>query len=131
MTSEPGRDSLRTPPVNQPSPIARSRPHVTVVLIGAGLAVCCTVTLGQQRVADTVHNLSVAGPGSVRAQSEQEICVFCHAPHNTGPMRPLWNRDVSPASYQIYQSSTLDASPGQPTGSSKLCLSCHDGTIAL
>jgi predicted CXXCH cytochrome family protein len=31
----------------------------------------------------------------------------------------------------IYESSTLDAHPGQPTGASKLCLSCHDGTIAL
>jgi predicted CXXCH cytochrome family protein len=35
------------------------------------------------------------------------------------------------SNYRIYESSTLDAKPGQPTGSSKLCLSCHDGTIAL
>jgi predicted CXXCH cytochrome family protein len=43
----------------------------------------------------------------------------------------LWNRDLSVSSYKIYESSTLDAQPGQPTGASKLCLSCHDGTIAL
>jgi predicted CXXCH cytochrome family protein len=82
-------------------------------------------------VADTVHNLSVSGPGEVRAATERQICVFCHAPHNTGGLRPLWNRDVPASSYTIYDSSTLDALPGQPTGSSKLCLSCHDGTIAL
>jgi len=35
------------------------------------------------------------------------------------------------ANYRIYRSSTFDAAPGQPTGASKLCLSCHDGTIAL
>ncbi|UCE59654.1 MAG: hypothetical protein JSU63_19695 [Phycisphaerales bacterium] len=63
--------------------------------------------------------------------SEQQVCVFCHAPHKTSGQRPLWNRESSITSYQIYQSSTLDANAGQPTGSSKLCLSCHDGTIAL
>jgi predicted CXXCH cytochrome family protein len=85
----------------------------------------------QDRVAETPHNLSVSGPGPVRAAGEGQVCIFCHAPHNTGGMRPLWNRDVPATSYQIYQSSTLDAKIDQPSGSSKLCLSCHDGTIAL
>ena len=35
------------------------------------------------------------------------------------------------ATYQIYASPTLNAFPGQPTGKSKLCLSCHDGTVAV
>lgn len=85
----------------------------------------------QTRVSDTVHNLSVGGSGSVRAAAESQICVFCHAPHNTRGAQPLWNRELPATSYTIYQSSTLDAETGQPTGSSKLCLSCHDGTIAL
>ncbi len=89
------------------------------------------IASGQDRVSETVHNLSASGPGAVRAQTESQICIFCHAPHNTSGMRPLWNREESNVSYEIYQSSTLDAKPGQPTGSSKLCLSCHDGTIAL
>lgn len=38
---------------------------------------------------------------------------------------------MSIESYTIYTSRSLDAEPGQPTGSSKLCLSCHDGTMAL
>jgi predicted CXXCH cytochrome family protein len=59
------------------------------------------------------------------------VCIFCHAPHHTSGTRPLWNREMSLASYRIYESSTMDAKPGQPTGASKLCLSCHDGTIAL
>jgi len=33
--------------------------------------------------------------------------------------------------YTLYSSSTMQALPGQPDGSSILCLSCHDGTIAL
>ncbi len=93
--------------------------------------VLCAPLAAQDRVSDTVHNLSASGPGRIRAQSEAQVCIFCHAPHNTQGLRPLWNRDLSAATYRIYQSSTLNALPGQPTGSSKLCLSCHDGTIAL
>jgi predicted CXXCH cytochrome family protein len=43
----------------------------------------------------------------------------------------LWNRSDQTTNYIPYQSSTLFAVVGQPTGASKLCLSCHDGTIAL
>ena len=87
--------------------------------------------VAQDRVSETVHNLSASGPGRIRALGESQVCIFCHAPHNTGGVRPLWNRDLPITSYLIYQSTTLDALPGQPTGASKLCLSCHDGTIAL
>jgi predicted CXXCH cytochrome family protein len=82
-------------------------------------------------IVNTRHNLSVSGPGSLRASTESDICLFCHAPHNkTGPS-PLWNHGVSAATYTPYVSSTLQATVGQPTGASKLCLSCHDGTVAL
>jgi len=82
-------------------------------------------------VANTPHNLSANGPGTVKAATETEICIFCHAPHNALPLRPLWNRALPTSAYKIYTSNSLKALPGQPTGDSKLCLSCHDGTIAL
>jgi predicted CXXCH cytochrome family protein len=84
-----------------------------------------------QSVLDSPHNLSASGPGSIRAASEDQVCIFCHTPHNATPIRPLWNRAIPTSSYTVYTSKALDAHPGQPTGSSKLCLSCHDGTIAL
>lgn len=90
-----------------------------------------TAVRAQESIVNTVHNLSSGGPGTVRAVSESQVCIFCHTPHHTSGMSPLWNRATSQANYNIYQSTTLDAQPGQPTGSSKLCLSCHDGTIAL
>lgn len=82
-------------------------------------------------VADTIHNLSVGGPGRVRAVSESGVCVFCHIPHRAATQAPLWNRPASTATYQPYGSTTTQAAPGQPTGASILCLSCHDGTIAF
>lgn len=77
------------------------------------------------------HNLSAGGPGTVKAGTETEICVFCHTPHNGTSEAPLWNRYSSGAVYIPYISTTVKSRPGQPTGASKLCLSCHDGTIAL
>ena len=83
------------------------------------------------QVSNTRHNLSVSGPGPIRASSESEVCVFCHAPHNASTIGQLWNRQASQASYVPYSSSTIRATLGQPTGASILCLGCHDGTVAL
>lgn len=82
-------------------------------------------------IAGTKHDLSTKGWGS------NQICIFCHTPHNgtTGLSAPLWNHALTAVTaYQIYDSSvssSLDAVTGQPGGISKLCLSCHDGTVAL
>jgi predicted CXXCH cytochrome family protein len=84
-----------------------------------------------QSITHTVHNLSVSGPGSIKATSETEICIFCHTPHTSSPIGPLWNRQSQGSLYVLYSSSTEQAAQGQPDGSSYLCLSCHDGTIAL
>lgn len=84
-------------------------------------------------VATTKHNLSISGPGSVKATVETEICVFCHTPHSASTTAQLWNRrdPASAPSYTPYVSTSLKSAVGQPNGSSLLCLSCHDGTIAL
>jgi predicted CXXCH cytochrome family protein len=102
------------------------------VLVVTGLVGAAAICGGQsQSVIYTPHNLSASGPGAVRASGEDEVCVFCHTPHNSAPVQPLWNRSSSTSLYTVYRSDSLKSEPGQPTGSSKLCLSCHDGTIAL
>ena len=65
-----------------------------------------------------------------------EICIVCHTPHNadtTVTDAPLWNHELTQTVFDLYDSPTFDGSSTitQPTGSSKLCLSCHDGTVAL
>ena len=84
-----------------------------------------------QSVVNSLHNLSASGPGDVIASTESEVCIFCHTPHNSRPVSPLWNRNDPGIVYTLYNSSTTQAAPGQPDGASVLCLSCHDGTIAL
>jgi len=83
-------------------------------------------------IMDSKHNLSVSGPGTVKSITETEVCIFCHTPHQARRDIPyLWNREDTTATFTTYESSTLYANVGQPSGASKLCLSCHDGTIAL
>ncbi len=94
------------------------------------------VSFCYSKVSETKHNLSVTGPGPVKSIDETQICIFCHTPHNSSPEGPLWNHEVSAVTnYQHYWSPTLqayDIDNAPPIdGFSKLCLSCHDGTVAL
>lgn len=74
------------------------------------------------------HDFSTTG------WSGGQICVACHTPHNANTTvtdAPLWNHALTTKTYTLYSSPTLNAATGQPVGTSKLCLSCHDGTVAV
>lgn len=93
-----------------------------------------------------VGALAVAGlafgmSGTSFAAHSDHGCVNCHMPHKSGSTNPddygvpLWstlqNADGLPT-FDLYTSGSLDASDiSQPTGPSKLCLGCHDGTYAV
>lgn len=91
----------------------------------------------QSKMLSTRHNLSVSGSGTIRAATEQQLCVFCHTPHvpKQYAAEQLWNRPATAAEYTLYSSDYLTSlgydAPDQPNPRSKLCLSCHDGTIAI
>lgn len=101
----------------------------------------CTVILsftiivpGISQIAGTAHDFS----GKSWAPMDNKICGVCHTTHNAMnvPSAPLWTHQVtSVASYTLYSSPTFDPHGGttitNPGASSKLCLSCHDGTVAL
>jgi uncharacterized protein with PQ loop repeat len=55
-------------------------------------------------IVNTKHNMSITGPGGIKATTETEICVFCHIPHNAQPGRPLWNHDMPGSAYTMYTS---------------------------
>jgi len=115
-----------------------------VAALGVMLLAALPLPVLAQRTSDvrnTLHNLSSSGPGTAKATTENEVCVFCHTPHgaDTGALaeKPLWNKTLTAKTYVVYTSKSLDAetilntSLQQPLGSSKLCLSCHDGAMAL
>lgn len=94
------------------------------------------------------HNLSSSSTAAIHSSTEGRICVFCHAPHGTSAKGPLWNRTdpLGPngdGTFPLY----ANAEPGlltnadakydnsdpelYPNGSTRLCLSCHDGVTAI
>ncbi len=110
-----------------------------LVILGALLP----LNMAYAGIANTKHNLSTSGTGTVKSTDETEICIFCHTPHQAikNDNIPLWNHNLSSeASYGVYTSPTFDgASSIQDLGGttaanaavSNLCLSCHDGTVAI
>lgn len=92
-------------------------------------AACISQVSFGQNITNSAHDFSGEG-----WNSSGQICIVCHTPHNantTVSESPLWNHEVTAATFTVYSSATLDATAGQPGASSKLCLSCHDGTVAL
>lgn len=102
--------------------------------VGAALLFCVAAVLwgtAHAGVSGTAHDFSTSS-----WNSSGEICKPCHTPHDAGTDTsgaPLWNHKTTAATFQLYASPTFNAGStiGQPSGTSKLCLSCHDGTVAL
>lgn len=98
------------------------------------LLVACRGTSLAATVKGTPHDLSAqsttTGP---KAATEKQICVFCHTPHEAYAGTSLWNHKLSAVTqYTLPSSPTQLSTPtNPPDGASKLCLSCHDGTVAL
>lgn len=97
-----------------------------------GIATCMSVTplLAGSGVVGSQHDFS-----SEAWNGTGEICVVCHVPHDhgrdTGLVGLLWNHELSAATYKLYSSPFMEATPEQPRGPSKRCLSCHDGTVGI
>ncbi|MGB7844200.1 MAG: cytochrome c3 family protein [Candidatus Acidiferrum sp.] len=108
-------------------------------IFGLALLLRCPQMLGQapppiQTDALGMHNMSVGSGSSVTVQGSLG-CTFCHAPHSgLGGNTPLWNQTLSSQTYTPYTSTTYKQQGNtQPLlgKSSSLCLSCHDGTVAI
>ncbi len=63
-----------------------------------------------------------------------QVCIACHNPQSANTSvtaAPQWNHTLSAQSYTLYATTSLKANVNQPGMRSKLCLSCHDGTVAV
>jgi predicted CXXCH cytochrome family protein len=80
------------------------------------------------------HQLTV-GSGSPVTGPAGQGCLYCHAPHSgLASGTALWNQKLTNTTYVPYTSSTYHQKgiPNPLLGSdSTLCLSCHDGTVAV
>lgn len=115
-----------------------------ITVLGIFVIVPTIYAVPVQYIKNSKHNLSNWGPGPIKAsgtgQRDTEVCIFCHAPHNADSTQaPLWSHADQDASVTFQMASTANVSPNRigswadatPTGISKKCLSCHDGTVAI
>lgn len=86
-------------------------------------------------VEQTVHNFSSSAYSpNAFFWGTNRVCVFCHTVHGGDQgSGPLWNHEVNAGqSYIMYDSPTMDMTQSaSPHMGSLICLSCHDGTIAV
>jgi len=82
-----------------------------IIFIISGLLLFVNAELSAS-IMNTKHNLSVDDipdiNRTIKAQSEEEVCVFCHIPHFSRPVgKPLWNRSMPTSDYEMYDSNYL------------------------
>ncbi len=112
--------------------------------IGCLVILLCLATpvwaKGVSDVAETVHNMSLVTEvwNQYATDNVEEVCVFCHTPHGGSLTGPLWNHSMPGAnSFTHYNSATLSdyltgLSVARNIGDeSLLCMSCHDGSVAV
>jgi len=109
------------------------------------LAVCslgaATAAFGAAARGDGViggpHDMTTYG----YVDNQDRVCAFCHTPHHAastgGEYLPLWSRAEDTKPFNVaYNSSTInavalqEATSDKAIGPTRLCMSCHDGTIA-
>ncbi len=79
---------------------------------------------------DGPHNLNSTAPGG-------RPCVACHTPHRSVQTHLLWNHTLSGNTFTWSDMTETTGGTPLPTnlktwsGSTKLCLSCHDGSVSI
>ncbi|MBI5710053.1 MAG: hypothetical protein HZC42_07085 [Candidatus Eisenbacteria bacterium] len=98
-----------------------------------------------------------AGPGLVNSshdlrtlqnlgQTNNQVCIYCHTPHRAADQNLIWNHSLGSGNYSFGATGPF-GSPGRATtaagttlpasttafgsGPTKMCMSCHDGSVAL
>jgi predicted CXXCH cytochrome family protein len=109
-----------------------------ITLVASILVLSVLTTHVFAAIMGSAHDLSTGG-GGIAATDEEQICIFCHTPHQSGNSQdPLWNHTTTTNTnigYGVYNSTTLDTTPTDiGTGgfnTSLMCMSCHDGSVAV
>lgn len=114
------------------------------VLLTAAL-VAIASTASALSIVNTKHDLSTTSTATftaplTKSATTNQICIFCHTPHNPTQPVPLWNRTNPDATgWTMYNSPTISttAKAKLATGNfdadsiSLFCMSCHDGVTTM
>lgn len=104
--------------------------YFVVVMAIVGAWTIMPSVAGAAGIAGTPHDLSATAPGG-------QICITCHTPHMANETLLLWNHFLSSNTYSWSDATATTAGTSLPlnidtwTGSTKKCLSCHDGTVEI
>lgn len=108
--------------------------HKVFMGAAAFVAVLVVGNTAQSGITGSKHDFGQFG------WAKNQTCLPCHTPHNAivrdtqGVLvaAPLWNHTLSTATYTLYVDPTTGQNvTGQVDTNSRLCLSCHDGTVAV
>lgn len=103
-----------------------------IVLLFAVAIVAASFGTASALITGSAHDFSSA---TWNGGAGQEICNVCHTPHGADTSissAPLWNHEVTSATFTMYSGFDIQGVIAtEPLGVSKLCLSCHDGTVSL
>lgn len=93
------------------------------------------------------HDFSMGSGAPISSSTETRVCIFCHTPHGASAQSTLWNRpspegdgafNLNDSSSLIIKGSAKGLSgydntdrSSYPNGSTRLCMSCHDGVVAI
>jgi predicted CXXCH cytochrome family protein len=109
-----------------------------LLVVAVVLAIALVASVAMAGIKGSKHDLSNSGGSTQKAaatEQNDEVCVWCHTPHSANQNGdPLWNKSVPSTGYTAYGTTIagnniLDA--GLTNGTTKACLSCHDGVNAL
>ena len=87
--------------------------------------------------APPAHALSGPHDFSGRYAPGQRPCIACHTPHRAVQTKLLWNHTLSGNTFTWSDATETAGGTPLPTdlntwsGPSKLCLSCHDGSVSI
>ena len=114
-----------------------------ILILAASLMLPMAAFAATPGIRNSSHDLSSSSATSTvkNAAGNNQLCVYCHTPHKAASPQLLWNHTATQTSAWTWGSdmdgnalTKTTAGTTLPTslrGSSKRCLACHDGTVAL
>lgn len=104
---------------------------IALVVLFAAPAMALNIKTSKHNMGST-NAEGTYGKASSAGETNQ-VCIFCHTPHNPAQQIPLWNRSNPSGSFALYTASpSINISASDKNGISSdsvslFCLSCHDG----